>query len=212
LVREALRADGAGRDFQIVIDQPALPLGNAATLATEVVLEQFQYDPTAGRFHGALVGTFDRRERFRLPIFGRAHPVIRVPALSRPVAPDELITAEDLTWVEVAPTQVAPASITAPDAIVGSQARRRLRPGRVLTARDLGPPHLVRRGRPVELVYARPGLHVTALGLAQQDGALGDPVRVLNAESRRQLQGVVSGPDEVSLGATVPATPEDFPR
>jgi Chaperone for flagella basal body P-ring formation len=61
----------------------------------------------------------------------------------------------------------------------------------VLTARDLGPP---------------------ALGLAQQDGALGDPVRVLNAESRRQLQGVVNGPDEVSLGATVPATPEDFPR
>ena len=54
LVRAALPADSA---FQITIDQPTLPLGNDATLATEVVLAQFQYDPAAARFSGALVGT-----------------------------------------------------------------------------------------------------------------------------------------------------------
>lgn len=58
-----------------------------------------------------------------------------------------------------------------------------------------------RSGRPVELIYARPGLPITALGVAQEDGALGDVVRAMNAESRRQLQGLVSGPDEVSFGA-----------
>jgi flagella basal body P-ring formation protein FlgA len=200
LVRGALEASGAEGEFQIVIDQPALPLGNAATLATEVRLEQFQYDPVAGRFHGALVGTYEGRERFRLPIFGRAQPVLRVPALRRPVAPDEVITAADLTWLEVPHAQMPPAGLTEPAAIVGAQARRRLAPQRVLTERDLGPPLLVRRGRPVELTYARPGLYVTALGVAQEDGALGDAVRVINAASRRQLQGIVSGPDEVALG------------
>jgi flagella basal body P-ring formation protein FlgA len=69
----------------------------------------------------------------------------------------------------------------------------------VLTERDLGPPYLVRRGHPVELIYARRGLYVSALGVAQEDGALGDPVRVLTAASRRQLQGVVSGPDQVAF-------------
>jgi len=73
----------------------------------------------------------------------------------------------------------------------------------VLIARDVGPPHLVRRGHPVELIYVRPGLRISALGVAQEDGALGDLVRVMNAESRRQLQGVVSGPGEVSFGETV---------
>jgi flagella basal body P-ring formation protein FlgA len=72
----------------------------------------------------------------------------------------------------------------------------------VLTPRDLGPPHMVRRGHPVELIYARPGLRITALGVAQEDGTLGDLVRVINAESRRQLQGVVSGPGEVSFSVT----------
>jgi flagella basal body P-ring formation protein FlgA len=192
LVRAALPADSA---FQITIDQPALPLGNDATLATEVVLAQFH----AGRFSGALVGTLDGRHRFHLPIAGRAQAVLRVPALRRAVAPDEMIGEADLTWVEVAPASLPPASITEAAQIVGSQARRRLGAGRVLTERDLGPPYLVRRGHPVELIYARRGLHVTALGVAQEDGALGDPVRVINAASRRQLQGVVSGPDEVAF-------------
>jgi flagella basal body P-ring formation protein FlgA len=159
-----------------------------------------------GRFHGALVGTFETRERFRLPIFGRAQPVLRVPALRRPVAPDEVITAADLTWVQVPHAQVPPTSFTEPAEIVGAQARRRLAAHRPLTARDLGPQLLVRRGRPVELVYAQAGLHVSALGLAQEDGALGDLVRVINAESRRQLQGIVSGPDEVAFGSAAAAS------
>jgi flagellar basal body P-ring formation protein FlgA len=205
LVRAALEASGAAGEFQIVVDQPALPLGNAATLATEVVIEQFQYDPTAGRFHGALVGTFEGRERFRLPIFGRAQPVLRVPALRRPVASDEVITAADLIWVQVPRAQVPPASLTEPAQIVGAQARRRLAAHRVLTERDLGPPLLVRRGHPVELIYAQAGLYVTALGVAQEDGTLGDPVRVINAASRRPLQGIVSGPDEVAFGSPAAA-------
>ena len=201
LVRATLQAGGAAGEFQIVVDQPRLPLGNAATLATEVTIEQLQYDPSAGRFHGALVGTFEGRERFRLPIIGRAQPVLRVPALRPPVAPDEVITAADLTWLEVPHAQMPPAGLTAPEEIVGNQARRRLAAHRVLTEHDLGPPVLVRRGHPVELVYAQAGLQLTALGVAQEDGTLGDVVRVINAASRRQLQGIVSGPDEVAFGS-----------
>lgn len=200
LGRAALQARGAAGEFQIVVDQPALPLGNAATLATEATLEPFQYHPTAGGFHGALMGTFEERERFRLPIFGRAQAVLRVPALRLPVTPDEVITAADLTRVQVH-AQVPPAGLAEPADIVDAQARRRLAAHRMLTERAPGPPLLVRRGRPVELIYARPGLYVTTLGVAQENGALGDLVRVVNPESRRELQGVVSGPDEVAFGA-----------
>lgn len=199
LLQRALEGRGAGDRFQITLEQPALPLGNTASLTTEITLEQFRYEAAARRFHGALVGTVEGRPRFRLPVAGRAEPVVRVPALSRPVRADEIIGAADLTWVELVEASVPPAALREPEEIVGSQARRRLAPGRVLTPRDLGPPHLVRRGQPVELIYARPGLRITALGVAQEDGALGDLVQVINAESRRQLRGVVSGPGEVSF-------------
>jgi flagella basal body P-ring formation protein FlgA len=59
---------------------------------------------------------------------------------------------------------------------------------------------VVRSGRLVRLIYVRPGLRLTALGTAQDDGALGQLVRVVNADSRQQLQGTASGPDEVTVG------------
>jgi flagella basal body P-ring formation protein FlgA len=53
---------------------------------------------------------------------------------------------------------------------------------------------LVRRGHPVELICARLGLYVTALGVTQEDDARADLVRVMNPASGRELQGLVSGP------------------
>ena len=90
--------------------------------------------------------------------------------------------------------------MTAAAQLVGAEARRPLPAGRVLSERDLQAPRLVLRGRTVQLTYARPGLRLSVQGVAQSDGALGDLVRVVNLDSRRQLQGVVVGPDQVALG------------
>ena len=90
--------------------------------------------------------------------------------------------------------------MTAAAQLVGAEARRPLQAGRVVSERDLQAPRLVLRGQTVRLTYAKPGLRLSALGIAQTDGALGDLVRVVNLDSRRQLQGVVVGPDQVALG------------
>lgn len=209
LLSEALQADPrqaeAGGEFRIVIDQPRLPLGNQATVATEVVVEGLEAD--GGRFQGTLVGTIDGEVRFRLPIHGRVQALLRVPALRRPLAAGELVAEDDLTWVRLAPKRLPAGSLLAPEEIVGSETRRRLAPGRALRARDLRAPRLVRRGQPVELVYSGPGLRVSALGVAQEDGALGALVPVINPSTRRQLQGLVTGPDEVTLGTTLAPAP-----
>ena len=56
-----------------------------------------------------------------------------------------------------------------------------------------------------QLIYARPGLQLRALGIAQADGALGELVRVVNPDSQQQLQGVVIGAGRVALGGLMPA-------
>jgi flagella basal body P-ring formation protein FlgA len=66
----------------------------------------------------------------------------------------------------------------------------------------------VQRGRAVALIYARPGLQLRALGVAQADGALGELVPVLNPDSLQRLQGLVVGPDQVALGGSLPAHPD----
>jgi hypothetical protein len=61
---------------------------------------------------------------------------------------------------------------------------------------------VVRVGERVTMVVRSGGLSVTAVGEAQQPGAVGQTVRVLNVDSRKVVTGRVSGPGtvDVSLG------------
>jgi flagellar basal body P-ring formation protein FlgA len=200
LLSEALQAGQGGSRFRVTIERPHLPLANRSAASTELAIEALHHDRHSGRLEAVLVGRIEGQTRFRLPVHGRAQALIELPVLRRPLAPGELVGEADLQWITVRSGRLQPKSLTDPEQLLGAEARKRLLPGRVLTAQDLGPPLLVRRGRPVRLVYLQPGLQLTALGTAQDDGALGELVRVVNADSRQQLQGTASGPDEVTVG------------
>ena len=205
LLAATLAATGAAEGFEVRFDQPRLPLANQSARPTEIVVEELRFDPGSGRFSALLVGTVGKRLRFRLPALGQAQGLVELPVLARRIGAGEQIGAADLDWIMVAPGRLRATSLTEARQLIGSEARRPLAPGRVLSARDLQPPRLVRRGRAVELIYARPGLQLRALGIAQADGALGELVRVVNPDSRQPLQGVVVGPDRVALGGSAPA-------
>jgi flagella basal body P-ring formation protein FlgA len=200
LLRAALDDGAAAGPARIVIEAPALPLGNQAAAATQVAIDQLAVEADSGRFTGMLVGMVGTEPRFRLPLKGRVQKLVELPVLARPVAAGEQIGAEDIEWVAADPGRLPASTLTDPAQLVGFEARRRLQPGRFLTSRDLGPPLLVRRGRPVRLFYLHEGMTLSATGTAEDDGAYGEPVRIVNAGSRQQIEGIVSGPDQVSLG------------
>ncbi len=52
----------------------------------------------------------------------------------------------------------------------------------------------VRRGETVTLVYQAPGMSLTMRTRALEDGAIGQPVRLMNTSSNRTIDAVVTGP------------------
>lgn len=200
LIIEAMQKIGLDDQVDILVDTPKLPMGNQETTSTEILIEDLRFDQATGRFSGMLVGTVGMTPRFHLPLEGRVSPLIDIAVLVRPIARGEQITASDLDWVALAPAKLPKSAVFDPDHIIGSEARRRLTPGRVLTNNDIRPQRLVRRGEPVRLVYADGELRLTALGTARDDGAFGELVRVLNPESRLEIQGIATGPAEVTVG------------
>lgn len=203
LVVDALLEEKGQSSVDIVIDTPQLPLGNQERNATTVVLEDLRLDEATGRFSAILVGTVGTTPRFNLPLKGRLQPLVNVAVLGKAVARGDTISAADLDWMELSPDRLPKESLTDPDHIIGTEARRRLSPGRVLTNRDVGPPRLVRRGQPVRVVYADGDLRLSAIGTARDDGAFGEPIRVMNPDSNLQVQGVATGPAEVTVGNSV---------
>lgn len=195
---EALVAERLTGRAEIAIDEPRLPLGNPVAATTLITLEGFTQD-ARGRFAGTLVGRIGEELRFRLPTRGRIRELALLPVLARPLPAGERVAAGDLSYLTLAAERIPPTALTEPDQLIGAEARRHLAPGRILHARDLAPARLVRRGRPVQLVYSRPGLHLSLQGVAQEDGAAGGAVRVLNPASGREVRGLVTGPDEVTI-------------
>ncbi len=199
-------ASAIGQDgYKIKINKPRLPLGNQEARATKIVVDGLHHDPVSGRFSAVLVGTIGDEPRFELRMQGQVQPLVAVPVLARALANGDLISAADLDWKMVAPEVLSNVTLTDERQLIGTEARRRLTPGRALTNRDVGPPRLVQRGRPVRIVYADQGLTLTAIGTARDDGSYGEPVRVINPDSRIEIQGVTTGHQEVTVGGlTIP--------
>ena len=84
-------------------------------------------------------------------------------------------------------------------------AKRPLRAGELVATADIEPPRIILRGDLVTLQYSRPGLMLSARGRALGDGAKGDLVSVLNEQSKRTIQGVVTRAGTVEVTTTGPA-------
>jgi hypothetical protein len=59
----------------------------------------------------------------------------------------------------------------------------------------------VRRGETVTLVYVAPGLQLTTRARAMSDGGVGDTVRLVNLQSNRTVDAVVTGPGAATASA-----------
>ena len=82
---------------------------------------------------------------------------------------------------------------------VGMQTTRVVYAGHPLALSNLAPQTLVKRNKLVTLIYEKSGLSIATVGRAMDEGAHGDLVSVLNMSSKLRVQGVVTGPDQVSV-------------
>ncbi len=116
---------------------------------------------------------------------------------ARNINTGEVVGAEDLTWGRA----VAPAdAVSDPDAVIGLAARRPLRAGMAATARDASAPMVIRRGETVQVSWRGGGIALTLQGQAQSAAAAGEPLRVLNLQSRRTVDVVATGPGQAVAG------------
>ena len=76
-------------------------------------------------------------------------------------------------------------------AVLGKMARRTLLPGAAIPLAAIDVPRLIVNGATVNLVYIDGDLSISAVGMALQDGAAGDFVRVRNDDSGVTVTGVV---------------------
>ena len=113
----------------------------------------------------------------------------QVVVLVRDIPRGHVLAAEDLNWQEANASRPVRNGADM-DLAVGLEVRRALKAGQALLSADLKQPALIRKGEPVKLVYISAGVRLSVDGVAQNEAAKGEAVRVLNSYSKRTIDAI----------------------
>ncbi len=145
-------------------------------------------------------GFFDkqgRRTEFQVMCRVRPLPQVLVPTANLPKG--HVLRADDLSLKQQPATSGGATYLDQPDLVVGQETRRTLRAGEPIAAVDVRGVPLVRRGDIVTVVARNHGIVVRTDARAMADGSLGQPIKLMSLDGRRELSALVSGYHEASV-------------
>jgi flagella basal body P-ring formation protein FlgA len=109
------------------------------------------------------------------------------------------LTGDDIRPARIEIPDPRAAYVRGAEAAKGKVLRRSLKPGELITEDALSDPLVVRSGDTVRLRLEKPNIRMVILARAEQDGRVGQAIRVRNLEFARVLKAVVVGPGEVLI-------------
>jgi flagella basal body P-ring formation protein FlgA len=200
----ATRLGVASDDVMVTFETDPTTVAADAAAREPVSVDTLNMQTGSGRFDAAIAIDVGSRSR-TIMVRGRAAETVAVPVLRRAFARQDIIRADDVVMSRVERRFLAPGAALDASDLIGKAVKRPIRAGDVIAAADVEPPRMVVRGDSVTLMFNKPGLTLSARGKAMSDGAEGSVVSVLNEQSRRVIQGVVTGPGLVAVGSATAA-------
>ncbi|MFN7388158.1 flagellar basal body P-ring formation chaperone FlgA [Brevundimonas sp.] len=119
---------------------------------------------------------------------------------ARNLAAGDVVQPEDVVWTDVQAHLAAGGGPSDAEQVIGLSARRALRAGAVVGARDLAAPQVIARNDTVEVAFVAGGVTLTVTGRAMRNAAVGEPVTITNLTSGRQIEAVATGPGQAVAG------------
>lgn len=169
----------------------------------ELVAVASRYEQRNSRFDVTFEIANDRAPPTRLRFTGTAIETVEAAVVTRNIERGDILKASDIN-VERRPKTEAGADAAQPARAIGMQSRKSIRMGQILRMADVAKADLVQRDQNVSLIYEAPGIYLTMRGKAIDAGTEGDTVSVMNLQSKRVVQGVVTGPGQVTMSPLAP--------
>jgi flagella basal body P-ring formation protein FlgA len=214
IIREFSGHHGLGEEtnLSLTFDREPRTIHVPLSASDDLRVMRMGYDRRTSRFD-ITFGVPGRVVPEPLRLTGTLHETVELVLPTRPLAKGDVIKLSDLVVERRPKNELRGDVIRNADLAVGLAARRPLRAGELMRAVDLGKPDLVQRNDMVMMVYEAPGVVITIRGKALDSGAQGDVVNALNVESKRTIQGIVTGPGRITIaGTTRHAMSADHPQ
>lgn len=199
MVRAEITRAAPNKDFDLSLDNHSLEIHRPKNEKMNPKLVDFSLDPIKNRFEGTLL--IDRtasQDAEVIKIAGRAMPTVEVGILATNLPAGSAIGNSDIEWRRVPQDKAGADALTDPSKLAGLETRRSLSAGTLLRLRDVRGARLVTKGSVVSIVIETASMQLAAQGRALNDAEYGETVRVVNTQSNRTIDAVVTGSNKVS--------------
>lgn len=113
---------------------------------------------------------------------------------AKPLGRNQPITAADVKTERMNLARVPSSAVFDPQDVLGQRTSRPLAANSVLRSDHIHQPPVIRRGDVVQVVVESERLRITTQAVAQENGGVGETIRLLNARSRKDIHArVVDG-------------------
>ncbi len=196
---------GDPKILTVSFDREIRPLMIEPAVRADLQMTGMAYDTRSGRFDVTAEVPGSALARQAAPHYtGTLVQTIEVTVLTRALARGEVLKSSDVA-IERRPKGEVPRDAADTGArLIGLAARQALRSGQILRSGDVVKPELIKRDDLITLIYEVPGILLTTRAKALETGAEGDVISVVNIQSKRTVQGVVTGLGQVTLAPTAP--------
>ena len=194
------------RSFNLALDNGAPSLVVEPELRGLLQTQDLVYDVRTRRVTATLTMPGSASMRLKpVRVTGQMVDTVEVVVPIRAINRGDILQAGDI-MVERRPRDGALTDLAIDmQAVIGKSARRAMAAGQLVRNADLQRQEIVARNETVTVVYEAPGLMLTMRARAQEAGAQGDVISVLNVQSKKVLQGTVSGPGRVVVNGAASA-------
>lgn len=194
---------GTPGNLDVVIDDHHAARMVDANRSDALKVSAFNRDVRSGRFEARLTlpGSPDGVDGWTITgaIVETREVAIPVNDLDR----GEAIQAKDLILVK-RPVAMIGSDIVRPlGDLIGMVPRRALKAGEMIRSSDLAKPILVEKQAMVTVTYAGRGMTLTMRGRALGSGSQGDSIKVQNLQSKKIVEGVITGPAQVTIAGPI---------
>ena len=167
-----------------------------------VVVAELNWQVDRGTFDAAVTISRNDGRTERRALRGRAAETVPVVVASHAIERGAVITDADVEMVRKAKSEARGDVMNEEKPVIGQEVRRAVREGQVLRSGDLAEPQIVKRSQMVTIIHQVGALTLTASGQAMRDATRGETVQVMNIQSKRVLQAVATGPNQVTVTLT----------
>ncbi|WP_232366455.1 flagellar basal body P-ring formation chaperone FlgA [Salinimonas sediminis] len=121
----------------------------------------------------------------------RTQPVVVTASM---ISPGTVLGADNLSVAQVETNQLRHTAYHSVEALLGARMKHRVRRGQPIQANMLC---FICKGDRITIRAQVGGMQVKTSGIAQQDGVIGETIKVTNSSSRKTVVAEVAGTDEV---------------